>query len=412
MKKIITAILLSAMLLSMLVCFGACDSSDDTASTPYIGENGNWWIGDSDTNIAATGPKGDKGEAGAAGKDGENGASLKAPLFRFNAELGCYELSYDEGATWTAIENYNPNGDTSGDGPADEPSDEPSNPPADEPSDEPSNPPADEPSGEPEVQPTTYEYPIEDVIIEDGTIAYGDDHVYKIHESTKIALIALEGLDYDTVSFDISDAAEAANDPWVCFAFLTELPELNVKASYAEGYSTFKFATYDCKADIPANAEYLVFYYSSNDTVNYLPSKITFTTGKTVLENLQDSTLEEYDLPMEYLVGDKAVIKYYDDKTNKFICDGTNRVAFVEITDTVFNYVILTPADREDKWMGYAFLTEMPEIGEVVSYAEGYDTFKDGNYEIEIPEDAKYLVIYYMDSYDELYYPGGIKFEK
>lgn len=37
--------------------------------TPYIGENGNWWIGETDTGVAVT-TKGDKGDPGAAGKDG------------------------------------------------------------------------------------------------------------------------------------------------------------------------------------------------------------------------------------------------------------------------------------------------------------------------------------------------------
>ncbi len=37
--------------------------------TPYIGENGNWWIGETDTGVPVT-TKGDKGDPGAAGKDG------------------------------------------------------------------------------------------------------------------------------------------------------------------------------------------------------------------------------------------------------------------------------------------------------------------------------------------------------
>ena len=41
--------------------------------TPYVGENGNWWIGDIDTGIQATGDKGDQGEQGPAGADGEDG---------------------------------------------------------------------------------------------------------------------------------------------------------------------------------------------------------------------------------------------------------------------------------------------------------------------------------------------------
>ncbi len=38
--------------------------------TPHIGENGNWFIGDTDTGIKAQGEKGDKGETGADGTDG------------------------------------------------------------------------------------------------------------------------------------------------------------------------------------------------------------------------------------------------------------------------------------------------------------------------------------------------------
>lgn len=37
--------------------------------TPYIGENGNWWIGETDTGVSVT-TKGDKGDPGANGKDG------------------------------------------------------------------------------------------------------------------------------------------------------------------------------------------------------------------------------------------------------------------------------------------------------------------------------------------------------
>lgn len=36
-------------------------------NTPYIGENGNWHLGDTDTGVQAQGPAGVKGEAGAPG---------------------------------------------------------------------------------------------------------------------------------------------------------------------------------------------------------------------------------------------------------------------------------------------------------------------------------------------------------
>lgn len=41
--------------------------------TPSIGENGTWWIGDTDTKIAVTGPKGEKGDQGIQGVQGEKG---------------------------------------------------------------------------------------------------------------------------------------------------------------------------------------------------------------------------------------------------------------------------------------------------------------------------------------------------
>lgn len=42
----------------------------DPGDTPYIGANGNWFIGDTDTGVKA---QGDKGDTGAAGKNGSDG---------------------------------------------------------------------------------------------------------------------------------------------------------------------------------------------------------------------------------------------------------------------------------------------------------------------------------------------------
>lgn len=47
--------------------------------TPFIGENGNWWIGETDTGVPATGaqgeagPKGEKGDTGPQGPKGDKG---------------------------------------------------------------------------------------------------------------------------------------------------------------------------------------------------------------------------------------------------------------------------------------------------------------------------------------------------
>ena len=45
--------------------------------TPHIGSNGNWFIGETDTGIPATGPAGGQGLPGAPGEDGKDGSDGK-----------------------------------------------------------------------------------------------------------------------------------------------------------------------------------------------------------------------------------------------------------------------------------------------------------------------------------------------
>ena len=55
--------------------------------TPFIGENGNWWLGVTDIGVKAAGvdgEKGDKGDKGDAGQNGKDGANGKTPEFRVN----------------------------------------------------------------------------------------------------------------------------------------------------------------------------------------------------------------------------------------------------------------------------------------------------------------------------------------
>ena len=52
---------------------GAKGQDGKDGKTPHIGDNGNWWIGDKDTNIKAQGLKGDTGATGAQGEKGERG---------------------------------------------------------------------------------------------------------------------------------------------------------------------------------------------------------------------------------------------------------------------------------------------------------------------------------------------------
>lgn len=77
-KKI--AVLLIGATLTLGTVFGltACGNSGDSL-TPHIGENGNWFIGDSDTGVKA---------AGTDGKDGTNGSSFLHGAGKPEADLG------------------------------------------------------------------------------------------------------------------------------------------------------------------------------------------------------------------------------------------------------------------------------------------------------------------------------------
>ena len=55
--------MLILFLVLCLLCLAGCKTN-----TPYIGENGNWWIGDTDTGVLAQGNKGDKGDTGEKGE--------------------------------------------------------------------------------------------------------------------------------------------------------------------------------------------------------------------------------------------------------------------------------------------------------------------------------------------------------
>ena len=65
---------------------------------PYIGANGNWWLGDTDTGVKASvkGDKGDPGKDGAAGKDGIT------PMLKIGNDNIWY-VSYDGGQTWVSL---------------------------------------------------------------------------------------------------------------------------------------------------------------------------------------------------------------------------------------------------------------------------------------------------------------------
>ena len=64
-------------LIALFMTFGLTSCASD-GKTPYIGDNGNWWIGETDTGVPATGPAGQDGKDGEDGKDGSDGSDGKS----------------------------------------------------------------------------------------------------------------------------------------------------------------------------------------------------------------------------------------------------------------------------------------------------------------------------------------------
>ena len=85
--------------------------------TPYIGDNGNWWIGTMDTGVKAQGNIGTDGQTPHIGDNGnwwigttdtgvkaqgDKGADAIAPQVRINADTNEWEISADGGKTWNS----------------------------------------------------------------------------------------------------------------------------------------------------------------------------------------------------------------------------------------------------------------------------------------------------------------------
>ncbi|MBQ6731307.1 MAG: leucine-rich repeat protein [Bacilli bacterium] len=76
------------------------DGKDGTdGQTPYIGSNGNWWIGEQDTGIKAQGPQGEQGQQGETGAQGNTGVSVVSTEIDENGDL---IVTFSDGTTQNA----------------------------------------------------------------------------------------------------------------------------------------------------------------------------------------------------------------------------------------------------------------------------------------------------------------------
>ena len=63
--------------------------------TPHIGENGNWWVGDTDTGVSAKGDKGDTGPQGPAGEIPEDYPQIREDVSQLKEDLGDIESKFE-----------------------------------------------------------------------------------------------------------------------------------------------------------------------------------------------------------------------------------------------------------------------------------------------------------------------------
>ena len=415
MKKLLATLVTLVMIVSSLAVLTSCGAKDGV--TPTIGENGNWFIGETDTGVPATGPKGDtgntgatgpKGDTGATGPAGNNGAALEAPTFRYNEYKARYEYSFD-GLNWIAIEEYDPASDLA--------------------------------AALRDTTLSSYSYPMEFVAPAEGTIQSSNGQ-YKVISGGKyaVALIDITGCVFDKVKLVAN--AESGNQPNWCF--LTDMPTLGQVAPFCDGYTALaapedETAT-EVIVEIPEDAKVLAVYYRDYDwdisaSIPYCPSSITFLkdgaeeepAAPVIDPNLLDASLTEYAYPMNTITPAEGCIMLEGDNKNVYMVDPENpdhRVAFIYIEGTVFTGAKFT--GNANNWMGWFWLDELPELGETIDYAGDmvniHETSRGSGSQtgkVNIQEGAKWLCVWYQDDADGTagsevtnYLPEGILFVK
>lgn len=65
---------------------GDAGKDGEDGVTPHIGENGNWWLGNTDTGVSAKGPKGDPGPQGPAGEIPEDYPQIREDVSKLKED--------------------------------------------------------------------------------------------------------------------------------------------------------------------------------------------------------------------------------------------------------------------------------------------------------------------------------------
>ena len=268
----------------------------------------------------------------------------------------------------------------------------------------------------PALNETSYSYPMDTIVIADGTIDHSKttdnaQHKYKTDMVEKVVFIDLSELPYNTVTLTPNLNGEVG-----FVTFLSMLPYGNEETvNYAFNYNDMLEINAEITLCIPDNAKYLVVVNNDNYGTECLPSSIVFTNTATPSANLRDDSLASYEYPMDTLSPSQGTIK----TGGTFVSNYWWNSIIIDLDGIVFDKILLEIGDVGSVW--WAFLTEYPIVDSDVSYvgdATGWSS-AEGNpgdvATVDIPDNAKCIVIVWMEKEgnDFVYYaPTGITFVK
>ena len=279
----------------------------------------------------------------------------------------------------------------------------------------------------------SYALPLSSVVSSDGAITsyFADEDAnqnkYMTDSVNKVAFIDLSGCAFDEIVFGGNDAKSLG------FTFLTKLPKLGEKVSYALGYhgvyvSSRGAGESSLPIAIPSDAKILAVTFASagegGAVVSTLPSAITFAKKSVpdVPSTGEGEPLESYEYPMELVTPAEGTI-LDDNGKYEVVGAGKYSVALIDITDLAFDKVKLV-ANVTGYEIYWCFLTAMPTLGEVAPFCDGYTELmgcEDPNADevtVDIPEDATVLAVYYQGWYNhngnapDAHCPSSITFLK
>ena len=262
----------------------------------------------------------------------------------------------------------------------------------------------------------TYAYPMNSILPATHTVSGGK---WSLMDSGKTAdaLIPIAGTAFNTVAFTAKDGSSSVE-----YNFLTGIPGNwgGMSTFTVDGSTDMKTAASGESVTIPDDAEYIVVRYTNNGT-SILPSSIVFDSDTPTPDEPAPDSPDVYEYPMESLEFADGYFDYWNSSPKYTATDGEYAMILIDLTELDYDAVSFIISNNYKGYLGYGFLTQMPTVGQKVSYAGGtkfveYISEKaiGLRYYANIPSGAKVLAIWAQDTAGEgpIFIPQSITFER